>query len=670
MYRRLVKGLNQKGELIPYTDNIYDHVTNLKKDHYLSVCLYNEKQRERFYTPIEKTNIDTGEVYKTINGAAGIDDVVTDKLVFDFDVKDGNLEAARKDTLEVIARLNSYGVESDDIEITFSGNKGFGLVVNLDESITPDEHKDMALGIAGDLDTTDFVIYNPSRVLRVPCTKHQDSKLFKTYLSSDELKTASIDDIKQWSKEEFIPDDAISFPKIKLPKEIKAFKNKKEVPKETVEFGTENLYDKICTLDFSKKPKWLSHWKYALSNGYFPSGMRNYSLLILGATYAGQGFNKATTYRMLKGAAELQSERFGQDRFPDEEIWKNIIGQIYGGSWTGGTYSEDNFPEELQQYLDDLGIERTPSDDDDNRLVEVLGEGFDVFAEYARTINEHTIKTGIHPLDEKLKIRAGHLVFILAPPSVGKTSALVSILNHTSKMGIQSYFSSLDMYRLEVYKKLIQKHTRMSEDQIFDAFVKGDVELITRFRNILKEEYENVNLSYKSGESVSDMRRSIESIEAKTGKKIDLVAVDYLELVLTEAGDPTAATAEAAQKLRELANEGRVVICLLQPNKHNSHPNEPITSFNGAKGSSSIAQACSAFLTLHRPGMDSTNDNVDDNFMGINCVKNRNGPLFSLDLAWDGKTQTISELDDSGRAELKRLRQRQKEEKEQDDGWL
>lgn len=145
------------------------------------------------------------------------------------------------------------------------------------------------------------------------------------------------------------------------------------------------------------------------------------------------------------------------------------------------------------------------------------------------------------------------------------------------------------------------------------------------------------------------------------------VIVDYLELVLTESNDPTAASAEAAQGLREIANEGRVVVGLLQPNKMNSKPNEPILSYNGAKGSSTIAQSGTAILTGHRPGMSSTNNNEDDNFFGINCVKHRNGPLFSLDFAWEGKTQTIRELEDIEREELRDLRKRLAEQAEDED---
>ena len=35
MYRRLCKRLSDKGELIPAEDCVFDHIKDLKKDHYL-----------------------------------------------------------------------------------------------------------------------------------------------------------------------------------------------------------------------------------------------------------------------------------------------------------------------------------------------------------------------------------------------------------------------------------------------------------------------------------------------------------------------------------------------------------------------------------------------------------------------------------------------------------
>ena len=657
LYRRVCSTLDSKGTLIPYTDSVYDHLTDLDIDSYSSVYLYNEEQKEQFYKPIVK--VKDGNKIETINGAAGIKDVVTNKLVFDFDIdkhKKTTLESVRKDTIEAISRLKKAGFPEDSLQVSFSGNKGFGIVVDLDEFISPNQHKEIAKNLVGDLDSWDTKVYNASRILRVPLTKHQSSKLYKMPITIDELKDSSIKEIKEMASESYDAKEvfeAMEYKSAKLPEFLK--KSEKTEKKERKKDYSPTLESEVCNLDFSKKPSWLSHWKYALSEGYFPPGTRSYALMILGATFAAQGLNKKVTYRMLKGAAELQAERFDQDKFESDEIWANITEQVYSPTWNGGTYAEDNFPEELQDYLISLGIPRSTTEEEQDTVL--ISDGFGDFEEYANNIDKYTMKFGLPKLDEKLKVRKGHLVYVLAPPGVGKTSMAVTILNNTSKMGTNSFFASYDMYKNNVYQKLIQRHTGMDEEALFDVFRKRDKEKIVKFRRMLAKEYENVSFCFKSGQSIEGLKQSIRRQEEKRGCKIDLVVVDYLELIQTKVSDPTAASAEAAQGLREIANEGRVVIGLLQPNKMSSTPDEPLLSYNAAKGSSSIAQSATAIITCHRPGMSSAENNINDHYFGINCVKNRNGSLFSLDFGWKGSTQTIYELDDRQKQDLKSLRE-------------
>lgn len=648
MYYRLTSTLNSKGKLIPCTENVFKYITNKDIDHYMSVYLYNQEQKNIFYKEVEKEN--EGVKYKTINGAGGLLDVVTNRLIFDFDSED--LELAKNDTKAIIKTLLSYNISQDSIQVFFSGSKGFHVVVFLEDILTPLEHKKIAEKLAEGLKSFDSKVYNASRILRVPFTKHPDTGLYKIPIELDELDV-SIDNILHWAKDEYNPEEylAVHTP-TKLSNKIM------ELLEDT---KTEIQEINNIDINWNEKPSYLSNWKFALSRGYFPQGCRNYALMILAATYRGLKKNKTETYYLLKAAADLQSQRTGQERYSKEEIWVNIINVVYNPNWMGGTYSEDNFPSELIEYFEEHNIPRN-SENNDQELIEKIETGFDNFIEYAKHINEYTMKFGLEALDEKLKVRKGHLIYILGSPGTGKTSCAITMLNNMSKQGIHCYFASYDMYSMNVYQKLTQRHTGLSEEELYEEFINNNVNKIEEFKNILIEEYKNVTFCFKSGQTISDLKKSIRKQEEKTGNLIELVIVDYTELILTNSSDPTAASAEAAQGLRELANEGRVVVGLLQPNKASSKPDEPLLSYNNAKGSASIAQSASAMLTVHRPGLDSRNNNIDDNYFSINCVKNRNGSLFALDYGWHGSTQTLYELDDIQKENLKALRDRKKSE--------
>lgn len=639
MYVRLCEGLNDYGQLIPKNDNIYKYIKDSEKDYYISVYNYSEDQKKQFD--------DSGTV-------AGITEVTTDKLVFDFDSTDMN--QSREDTITTIQRLKERGIDTSNINIYFSGNKGFHIVLNTNYEFTPKEAKNAALNIAKDLKSFDSVIYNSNRILRLPYTKHPNSGLYKIPLEISELQSLDIDEIKHLAQDEYEPDVDTMEQNVNIPDN---FFDDNEDSDVNHEFQESNL---LTELDLTKRPKNLSPWKYALEQGFFPPKQRSNALIILAATYRSLGYSKTKCYYALKSAAELQAEHFNQEKFDKHEIYRNIINTTYNKNWQGGTYAEDNFPEQLKQYLIDLGVPRKDEDNIHENFVVTIDRGFDSFAKYAECIDENTMTFGIKDLDNALRVQTGHLIGILGSPGSGKTSMALTLLNNTSKQGVKSFFASYDMAGNILIQKLIQRQTTHTPDEIYDYYRNSNVEQISKYRKILNKNFGNVSFCFKAGQTVQELRDSIRQEEIKIGQEIKLVIVDYLELIRTKSSEPTQASAEAIQGLREIANEGKVVVCLLQPNKLSSTVSEPLLTYNAAKGSSSIAQAVTAMITCYREGYNPDNPE-DDRFFNINIVKNRLGPLSRADFSWDGPTGRISELEDIERETLEELRDLKKARK-------
>lgn len=636
MYTRLCEGLNDRGKLIPKNDDIYKHIKDPKKDYYISVYNYNEDHKKKF----DKDNT-----------VAGIRDVTTNKLVFDFDSTD--VDSSRNDALEVIKRLEKRGVEKNNVNIYFSGSKGFHVVLNTNQEFTPDNAKKVAIDIAKGLKTFDSVVYNPARIFRLPFTKHPSSGLYKVPLDYSELKTYSVKEIKDLAKEQYEPEQEIDV-NIQLDK----FQVKQEP---SVDSTKESSL--LTDLDLTKRPKNLSPWKYALEQGFFPPKQRSNALIILAATYKSLGYSQTKCYYALKASAELQANRSGQDKFGKDEIYKNVIKPVYSNTWEGGTYAEDSFPEQLKEYLVELGVPRINEEDLHENFVVSIDKGFDAFGRYAENIDENTMKFGIPDLDNILRVQVGHLIGILAGPGIGKTSMALTLLNNTSKENVKSFFASYDMAGNILIQKLVQRETGLSADDVYDVYRKKDTKQIGEFQKVLKKNFSNVSFCFKSGQSVQELRDSIRQEEQRLGEEIKLVIVDYLELIRAKSSDPTQASAEAIQGLREIANEGKVVVCLLQPNKMSSTPDEPLLTYNAAKGSSAIAQAVTAMITCHRPRYSSDYPD-EDKYFSINIVKNRLGPLGKADFSWHGLTGKIRPLEDIEKQELAEIRQMKKAEKD------
>jgi hypothetical protein len=88
----------------------------------------------------------------------------------------------------------------------------------------------------------------------------------------------------------------------------------------------------------------------------------------------------------------------------------------------------------------------------------------------------------------------------------------------------------------------------------------------------------------------------------------------------------------------------------------NADPRKEITQYTAAKGSGSIAESMQLFLTMNRPGWSNQHPETDK-FSTVNAVKNRSGPLFRVDMGWEGATGSFRDLEPEEYAELKQLRE-------------
>jgi hypothetical protein len=328
MYYRLCEGLKSVGKLIPENANVYDYLKK-DKDYYLSVYRYNDKQKKIAEEKVEATNKETGEIYERDRGVENIEDVVTNILGFDLDHKP-DLNVAKQDTIKVVERLMDYGIAIEDILVSFSGSKGFSVVVHHSENLTPEEHRTIAEGIAGDLATFDTTLYNAARIFRIDGTKHNSTGLYKTPLEPDDLYE-SIDTIKAKATTKTKRNPVVP---IKLPTALFNLKPKeKEVKK--VEAETSHF------IDFSKKPFYLTDLKFVLQKGFIPPSDGNEGMMILCATYRHVGFDRTDAYYMLKSVNEKRSEIYGIPKRSKNEIYNEVINVVYDPSWKGGTYSRN-----------------------------------------------------------------------------------------------------------------------------------------------------------------------------------------------------------------------------------------------------------------------------------------------------------------------------------------
>lgn len=639
MYRRYTANIQSKGSLIPVNEVP-------KGAGYFSLFKYNDTQKA-------KSDGNNGSI-------AGITDVVGNLVFFDFDDAN-NVGQALEDCRTAVDRLINAGVSEHALDVYFSGMKGFSLMVETENDfITPEIHAAIIENVAGDLQTTDKVISNASRMVRAPLGMHEKSGLWKRPLSLDQLFDLNVDQIKELAGH--LSNLPVRTTPLQLVTDFPA-----ELRKVKVKIQPATPAAGLLDINFSNKPAFLSNCKYALLQGEIPQGQRQNALLALAATYKNIGHSKDETYDALKGALRRATDKHGEGSTSKADIWNNILPSVFNSNWQGGTYSCRSHPW-MKSYCETLGnfacSHSAHKDDISIKLPEAAGP----FQTYAENYENNVLKFGIKALDDNCSLMVGTSTSWLAAPSAGKTSAMFQVLNHNSLMGNKCLFFSLDMYHATVYTSLARRHSReivgdnkfITNKEVFEAF-KTRSPMRDKILEIFEREYKNVDFCFKSGISAEGLGNAITDVEQKIGDKLRLVVIDYSQLIMTNLSDETAASALVANTLRKVANDtSTAILTLFQPNKANTDPRKEITNYTSAKGSGVIGEAAHLFITQCRPGWGTKRDENDqslDRFASFSAVKNREGPLFTADCGWHGPTGTFFDLTDEERGVMKKVKE-------------
>jgi len=515
--------------------------------------------------------------------------------------------------------------------------------------------------LADQFPTLDTQVVDPNRIIRVPNTPHPDSKLYKIPLELWELDELAMANILQLAESPRKMNKKVV--SINLPATLV----KESKPNNKV--SVTNTLKILESLDYSRKPKFLTNCRWALQNGYFSEGNRSTALLCLAATYKNLGFDLEHVYRMLKGVAELQSKRTNTERFSDEEIYNNVILQVFSDSWTGGQYSCRQEGNWLKTYCDNLNDHSCSATktvlEEPHTLIEVSTG----FKDYVKNIDKNTIYTGIPTLDKNIFISTGANVGIIGAPGAGKSALALNILNNTSKAGVKSVFASLDMHRNRMFEKVMYKISGYKREDLYKMFQDDkEAELLEK----LKQEFGNVFFFNKSSPTVADIKDYVLECQEKSGEKIKFVMLDYFERVSSDFSDDTQASKRVAGELQDLVNDLDIaLINLVQPNKNAlvGGADSPIYDYTRIKGSSFVYQAFRIILSLWRPFYN-PKDFSNDKYMQMAVLKNDLGELSEFAFNWHGKTGTISEMEDYQYDELNRmLRDKEAEKNEENEGW-
>lgn len=650
---RLANTVFEGGKMVPVEE--WGNHVNFNTEGYRSVGVYTTEQVEIYKS--QKGLLKPGT--KGDGAVRGITGVKSNCLVIDLDGED--LNQVQVDANVVVSRLKEvYKLSPENINICFTGSKGFAIEVFLDKEFTGRELKNAAEVITKNLDSWDTSLYDDNQLIRIPGTRHPKTGLHKTSLTEVELKDLTIDQIKEKAKTPGSV-DWTEFPN-QLPEDL--FKSKVKERKE-VKFDGD--------LDFSTNTMGMPNWKFAILNGFFPPGKRHDCLMALAAYFKGAGFPEEVAIQSVLAASRLQYDR-NEDHYrddpTDEGEWQRSISHIYGPTWTGGTFAYET-NEKLKQSVLDLFPEESLLEEQEelNKPIKSISDIIAGFKHFAKNIEQNRIYTGIPEVDKNIMLTTGTPNAILGAPGSAKTSLVISMLANTSRAGIHSMFFSLDMSENLIGGKLICRESPIGFRELTERY--KNEEDLTKVEELVEEDFKNVAFYSKSATSVKDMKIQILKHQKNIGQKIKFVVVDYLELLAGPYSDLTANSAHHAVQLKDLATDLDIcLIVLVQPQKSAGDASFPLNSMRQVKGASLLEQNFRNILGIYREGFSPDTPELDK-FLTIKGLKSTFEALFSVDVGWDGKTGRVYTLDQNGRNQLARIRDAklEKSEAEKSSKW-
>lgn len=633
-YLEFISGLDQAVEFLNYTIKDKDPISLF----------------ERVWPSIkdasDKGNKKAIDIRKKIS-VAGTSDIKTDKLVFDLDCE--NIDNAHKDAQEICHRLSESGVEEETIQLYYSGNKGFHVIVNLENPISRKEFEAVTKYFSNGIESFDHTVKDEQRLLRATMTKHPKSGCYKIPLTVDEFFSSDTETIKKLAKKPkedryILKDKFNSYPKIKVP---------------DVNFKEEELLNSLSNepteieIDFVSKPEWLTPEKYALQQGFFEKGERNSALMILCATYKKNGFDKAMSLAML---IEVCKKRYARDpsaTFSENEISKTVVDYVYGPNWKGGTYSssETELLKKIAERFNVVGV--------DNPIGPFLNidECFTNLFEFSKNFTKNIIQTGLKTIDDNLILSTGTMASLVGAPGVGKTTFSNLFVKNVVSKNEHVIYHSLDMPSHIMISRMVSHYCNYDFKQICSRIEKNEVDpILYESINKVKEDYKNVHFDFSTGPTVDGIENNLKNIQDTLGINPKLMVVDYLEKVRGPYQDPNANGAIIVSRLADIAKKHNTLLLLLvQPQKATGDIWNELGMRN-TKGTSVIEQDSRSVLTAWRPGGRVYDQRQGhDVFIKFCVAKNNFGPRGIYNLGWDGRSGRIFDLNAEQKREVQRI---------------
>ena len=252
------------------------------------------------------------------------------------------------------------------------------------------------------------------------------------------------------------------------------------------------------------------------------------------------------------------------------------------------------------------------------------------------------INTGFRDLNKFTGgLQKQDLIILAARPSMGKTTLAVNIATNVSKTKSTAIFS-LEMSREQLARKIISSTARIDLLKL-NTGILNDKDWTNMACATGPLANNKLFIDDTGGLSVSEIKAKCKKIKLKYG--LDLVIIDYLQLMQGKAENRTQEISGISRGLKQIGKELDVTVIALSqlsraPETRTNH--RPMLS--DLRESGSIEQDADIVMFLYRDEYYDE-DTEEKNIAECIFAKNRNGRVGTVKLAWLGQFQKFGQLD-------------------------
>ncbi len=260
------------------------------------------------------------------------------------------------------------------------------------------------------------------------------------------------------------------------------------------------------------------------------------------------------------------------------------------------------------------------------------------------------ITTGFRDVDKMLSgMHKTDLIVLAARPGMGKTSFALNVAQHAAEAGNSVLIFSMEMPAEQLGTRILSMSASVEMEHMKNGMLTIDE---WDALSDAQDGFENLNLTVDDTSTLSILEMKNKCRRLKAEKGLDLVIIDYLQLMSmgNKVENRVQEIAAITRNIKIMAKELDVAVILLSQLSRKSAAENKLPQLTDLRDSGAIEQDADVVIFLNRDDYFKNGDEPAELTpnVGSTCrviiAKHRNGPTGYCDLAWVGKYTKFGNL--------------------------